>query len=105
LICQFGGGNAKPAFGLAGKVTLSGAEARRLAKRAQELPLSHTLGGEVTCPMDDGGIDVVALSYRGRPDVDLWVYATGCEYVSNGHIRADSGLDLTHWIARSVGPL
>lgn len=105
LICQFGGLNAKPPSGLAGKVTLSAAAARRVADQANRLPLAHTGRGDMSCPMDDGGIDVVALSYAGRPDVDLWYYATGCAFISNGHILVDGGLTLTHWIARSVGPL
>ena len=59
----------------------------------------------VSCPMDDGGVVVVALRYPGRADVDLWWAATGCESVANGHIRAVGGLNLSHWVARSVGPL
>jgi len=55
--------------------------------------------------MDDGGVDVVALSYPDRPDVDLWYAATGCQHVTNGDILVQGGLALTHWIPRSAGPL
>jgi hypothetical protein len=105
LICQFGGLNSAPPAGLAGKVALSAADAGRLADQARHLQLAHTGRVEMSCPMGDGGVDVVALSYPGRPDVDLWYDATGCQHVSNGHILVTGGLALSHWIARSVGPL
>ena len=105
LICQYGGLNAKPPSGLAGKVVLAATAAQRVAAQASRLRLDHTGGVVRHCPMDDGGVVVIALSYPGRPDVDLWYAATGCQYVSNGHIRVDGGLALTRWIARSVGPL
>jgi hypothetical protein len=40
------------------------------------------------CPMDDGSAEVIALSYSGRADVDLWISLNGCGGVSNGHILA-----------------
>lgn len=54
------------------------------------LPLSHTDGGVVNCPADDGSAEVLALAYPGRLDVDLWVRLNGCSGVSNGHITAGS---------------
>jgi hypothetical protein len=50
--------------------------------------LSHALDGVTHCPMDDGAAEVIALSYRGRPDVDLWVPLNGCGGISNGYIMA-----------------
>lgn len=46
----------------------------------------HTDGGSYGCPAAFGTAVVVALSYPGRPDVDLWSETSGCRSVSNGHI-------------------
>jgi hypothetical protein len=50
--------------------------------------LSHALGGVMSCPFDDGSAELIALSYPGGPDVDLWVLLNGCGGVSNGYIVA-----------------
>jgi hypothetical protein len=99
LICEYGGGNIKPVFSLGRSTPLRAAAAVALAKEVRRLPLAHTEVVEVSCPMDDGSIDLVALSYPGRPDVDLWAAANGCATVSNGTIVADSSLDLRRWAA------
>ena len=39
--------------------------------------------------MDDGAAEVIALSYTGRPAVDLWVKLNGCQYVANGFIQTE----------------
>jgi hypothetical protein len=52
------------------------------------MPLSHPGGGAVSCPMDDGSAEVLALAYPGRPDVDLWINLNGCAGVSNGSLRS-----------------
>jgi hypothetical protein len=36
--------------------------------------------------MDDGAVALLAFSYRGRPDVDVWVQLGGCTLASNGYI-------------------
>jgi hypothetical protein len=105
LICQYGGLNATPRGGLAATATLTAAAARRLAIEAGGRSLAHSGGGVTSCPMDDGGVDVLALAFPGRSDVDLWISATGCEFISNGSIRGAGGLDVTRWIPRSKGPL
>jgi hypothetical protein len=38
------------------------------------------------CPMDDGAVALLAFSYPGRPDVDLWAQLSGCTVVGNGYI-------------------
>jgi hypothetical protein len=48
----------------------------------------HAPGEFFGCPFDDGAAEVIALSYPGRADIDLWVALTGCAFVSNGFIRA-----------------
>jgi hypothetical protein len=62
------------------------AAARRAAGPLARLALSHVDGGAVSCPADDGSVEVVTLSYPGRGDVDLWISLTGCGGVSNGFI-------------------
>jgi hypothetical protein len=74
-------------FRLRSQTTLTAAAAARLARTMQRLTLSHTVGGVVNCPMDDGSAEIVALSYAGRPAVDLWVKLNGCRYAANGFIE------------------
>ena len=31
------------------------------------------------------------LAFAEHPDVDLWLHRSGCEELSNGHIRTDAG--------------
>jgi hypothetical protein len=88
LRCRYYGMNGHP-FKLASQQRLSAGQARRLAESMARIPLSHTIGGIVNCPFDDGSAEVIALSYPGgRPDVDLWVYLNGCGGISNGYIMA-----------------
>jgi hypothetical protein len=87
LECYYLGLNGRP-FGLRGQVRLDAAQAGRVAAAMGRIPLSHQVGGVVSCPMDDESAELIALSYAGRPDVDLWVDTSGCGGVSNGHISA-----------------
>jgi hypothetical protein len=87
LECRYYGMNGRP-FRLRGQVSLTAAAASRVARSIQRLPLSHVVDGVVNCPMDDGAAEVIALSYTGRPAVDLWVTLNGCRYVANGFIQA-----------------
>ena len=88
LECRYYGGNGRP-FRLRTQVSLTAAAASKLARSIQRLPLSHVVGGVVNCPMDDGAAEVIALSYTGRPAVDLWVKLNGCQYVANGFIQTE----------------
>jgi hypothetical protein len=85
LECFYFGLNGRP-FELRSQARLGPAQAGRLAASMVRIPLSHPVGAEMSCPMDDGSAELIALSYPGRPDVDLWVYLNGCGAVSNGHI-------------------
>ena len=87
LRCRYYGLN-EHAFALRSSRRLTAAEARRAARTMRALPLSHPDGEVMSCPNDDGSAEVLVLSYPGRPDVDLWIYLTGCGGVSNGHISA-----------------
>jgi hypothetical protein len=85
LECTYYGMNGHP-WQLRKSVRLDTAAARRVATAMARLPLSHTIGGAINCPMDDGSAEIIALSYRDRPDVDLWVKLNGCGYTANGFI-------------------
>lgn len=67
---------------------LTAAHAQRVAASMARRQLSHPLGEVRSCPMDDGSAELIALSYPGGPDVDLWVLLNGCGGVSNGYIFA-----------------
>jgi hypothetical protein len=87
LECRYYGLNGHP-FQLRAATRLSAAQARRVAATMAAVPLSHPLGEVTSCPDDDGSAEVIALSYPGRGDVDLWVTLNGCTSVSNGFIWA-----------------
>jgi hypothetical protein len=99
LICEYGGMNISPAFSLGASARLDAQAANQLAKDYLRLPIAHTDGGVSGCPADDSSINVIALSYQGRSDVDLWAKANGCAVVRNGHIAVSGRVDLTSWIA------
>ncbi len=86
LECRYYGMNGHP-FRLRGQRSLTAAAAARVARKMQRLTLRHTVGGSVSCPMDDGAAEIIALSYAGRPAVDLWVKLNGCRYAANGFIE------------------
>lgn len=90
LRCRYDGLNGHP-WHLAAARRLAAPAARRAARSMARLPLGHTDGGVVNCPMDDGSAEVLALAYPGRPDVDLWIKLNGCGGVSNGYISAGRG--------------
>jgi hypothetical protein len=87
LRCRYDGLNGDP-WHLVAAQRLSAAAARQTASQMAGLPLSHPADAVVNCPMDDGSAEVLALAYRGRPDVDLWVVLNGCGGVSNGYLTA-----------------
>ncbi len=85
LRCRYDGLNGHP-WHLVSATRLAAAAARRAARSMTATPLSHTDGGVVSCPFDDGSAEVLVLAYPGRPDIDLWVKLNGCGGVSNGYI-------------------
>jgi hypothetical protein len=97
-ICEYGGLNP-PGFGLKRSARLVATEASQLAQQYQRLPIPHTDGGDYSCGMDTGSVIVTAISYPGRPDVDLWEVASGCASVANGAVRVTGAADLSHWLA------
>jgi hypothetical protein len=87
LECWYYGMNGLP-WQLHRQQHLTAAQAQRVAAPMARLQLSHPLGAALNCPVDDGWAELIALSYPGRPDVDLWVRLNGCGGVSNGYIFA-----------------
>jgi hypothetical protein len=89
LRCRYDGLNGHP-WRLVGAARLTAAQARRAARSMARLSLSHTDGGiPGSCPFDDLSYEVLALTYPGRGDVDLWVKLNGCIEISNGYIIAN----------------
>lgn len=91
LVCRYNGGNDKPPFGLGRSRPLDQTAAKRVADAARSIDLSHEVGGETSCPMDDGSVTVIVFAYPGRPDVDLWFARTGCQQLGNGRILTAAG--------------
>jgi hypothetical protein len=87
LECRYAGFNGRR-WALRSMTRLTAARAARVAAPLARLPLSHVDGAVVSCPADDRSVEVVALSYAGRPDVDLWIQLNGCGGVSNGYVLA-----------------
>jgi len=87
LECLYYGLNQHP-FQLRSVTHLAAAGARHVARNMLMLPVAHATGEMFGCAMDDGSAAIVALSYPGRADVDLWVALTGCGGVGNGFIEA-----------------
>lgn len=85
LRCRYDGLNGHP-WHLVAARRLTATAARRAARSMARIPLSHTDGGVMSCPMDDGSFEVLALAYPNRPDVDLWIKLNGCGGISNGYI-------------------
>ncbi len=89
LECFYYGLNGRR-FELRKHVVLTASAAGQAARSMAALPVSHVIGGIGSCPMDDGSQEIIALSYPGRPDVDLWVKLNGCRTISNGFILVNN---------------
>jgi hypothetical protein len=87
LECTYYGMNGHP-WQLRRVTQLTAAQARRVAATMSGLPLSHTVGAVISCPLEDGSAQIIALSYPGRAAVDLWNPLNGCRFVANGFIQA-----------------
>jgi hypothetical protein len=85
LQCAYYGMNGKT-FRLKAQQRLRSARARALATAIGRIPVSHLIGVDYHCPMDDGSAVLVAFAYPGHPDVDVWAEVTGCPAMSNGYI-------------------
>jgi len=85
LICRYRG---LPSPGALGRHTrLDAVQARLLAQVVRKLDLKPP-PELVSCPMDNRSFAVIGFSYRGRSDVGLWYWTSGCQSVDNGRIGA-----------------
>lgn len=92
LICRYYGLGKNP-YTIESQNVLDAASAITLADSFGQLPVSHTVGDETWCPMDDNSATVVVFTYENRPNVDLWVKPNGCGFVANGFISvANAGV-------------
>lgn len=85
LLCRYAGFNGK-AFRLTAHHRYGPRIAARLAHQLRAMSLAHVDGGVHSCPMDDGSAAVAAFAFRDRPDVAIWIHATGCRTDDNGVI-------------------
>jgi hypothetical protein len=103
LLCRYAGVNGKPSFALTAHQPLTRDAARQLAALVGRIPLDHLDDEARSCPMDDGSVTVLVISYPGRADVDLWYARTGCQTLSNGHIRTGLGIRSGDFAAAVAG--
>ena len=86
LLCTYNGMNGT-AYTLETQQALDAAAARNLADSVAQIPVGRAIGVVgCSCPAGFGSAIVVALSYAGRSDVDLWVADSGCSSIANGDI-------------------
>lgn len=85
LLCSYTGLNGR-AFSLSAHHRYGPRIANRLVYRLRSVSLAHPDGVQTSCPMDDGSAAVAAFAFPGRPDVAIWIHATGCRYDDNGVI-------------------
>lgn len=91
LACDYAGMNGRHEHQLLRTHILDASAAHKLAKAVAGLALGHPVGEIMHCPFADGTATVLAFSYDGRDDVDLWVERNGCAVVSNGRIMTRVG--------------
>ncbi len=87
-VCSYAGSDAKRPFVLTRSRILTALQARAVATAVAAVSLAHTDGAAYSCPADFSRSVAIALSYPGRPDVDLWYGASGCSTLANGHVTA-----------------
>jgi len=90
LVCRWSGLNGASPLHLVTERRLDGTAAARLAAQVAAVPLGHVNGAIMHCPMDDGSAVLVALTYPGHGDANLWMTTTGCTRLTNGSITASN---------------
>lgn len=90
LVCVYGDGRGA-SLARSGEHRLDAATAGRVATQVAATRLAHAVGGQGSCGAARFVDLVVALSYPGRPDADLWYEPTGCRRLANGAIEARPG--------------
>jgi hypothetical protein len=72
------------------QVRLNAAQASRLGAVVDKVSTAPPKGA-YSCPAGWNTATVIAFSYRGRSDADLWYYDSGCQTLDNGKIGAFQG--------------
>ena len=72
----------------AGRTTLGVGDAAQLARAIDRIRLGWAGPSIANCPNDQALTDVLVFTYQGRPDIDLWYHAGGCQFLDNGFIEA-----------------
>lgn len=88
LDCIYTGMNGTT-FTLISSQQLTAAQAAVAADKIRAVPLGSEGNGPHSCPMDDARVSILAFSYLGRADIDIWEHTSGCASIDNGHIVAD----------------
>jgi hypothetical protein len=87
LTCTYRGTNGQPSRWRSQRLTATQASAA--AARIRALPLGSRGLGPHSFPADDARTSILAFSYPGRADVDVWEHTSGCSSTDNGHIVTD----------------
>jgi hypothetical protein len=95
LICRYAASASSPPAtvvhpALYRQVRLTAAQASGLAGAIDRVSTAAPKGA-YSCPAGWNTATVIAFSYRGRPDADLWYYDSGCQTLDNGWIGAFQG--------------
>ena len=85
--CVYTGMNGR-AFALSGSQRLTATQAGGAADKIRALRLGSEGDGPHNCPADDAKVSILAFSYPGRADIDIWEHTSGCASTDNGHIVA-----------------
>ena len=68
------------------RVSLTRAEAWRLAETIDRMRFVSAGNSRQSCPNDQDLNDVIVFAYSTRADVDLWYHTSGCSYLDNGFV-------------------
>lgn len=95
LICRYAASATSPPSAvvhpaLYRQVRLTAAQASGLAGAIGKISTKAPKGA-FSCPAGWNTATVIAFSYRGRSDADLWYYDSGCQTLDNGKIGAFEG--------------
>jgi hypothetical protein len=95
LICRYAASATSPSSAvvhpaLYRQVRLTATQASGLAGVIDKVS-TKAPKGVFSCPAGWDTATVIAFSYRGRTDADLWYYDSGCQTLDNGKIGAFQG--------------
>jgi hypothetical protein len=88
ILCRYAGANGATGT-LTKQKVLDATQAAALAAYLRTAPVPHVDGALRSCPMMDGTVELLAFSFPGRDDVDLWWPIGGCALIANGHLAVD----------------